>query len=144
MDDRISAYKTITFLEKRAEDGLCIDKKCHQECINDLNKAIISTQLAHKQVSMKSFDGLLWVKFIGQKLMEGNKKLVEYKDKAEIYQTPSYVAAYNFWLGYTRFWQILYDEACDALLRDYNMIQKEISDGVEQAFKEFVEYSITN
>lgn len=139
MDDRISAYKTILLLEKQEADGFCIDSQCHKECIAELHKAIVKGELQHKQSDIGKFDGLIWMEFIGERMRYANKKVEQYSE--DLAAGLSVKTAYNFWLAYAKFYQILYDEIGDTLCRDYNFIPREAANGIEQAFKDFIEFA---
>jgi hypothetical protein len=141
MDDRISAYKTLLFLEKRNEDGECIDGQCHKKCMEALHQTIAAGELQHKQVDLKKFDGLLWIEFIGERMRLGNRKVEHYQEEMAR-GLPVAEAAYNFWLAYAKFYQILFDELGDMLCCDYKNIPRESAKGLEQAFLEFVEFSL--
>ena len=139
MDDRISAYKTLLFLEKRNEDGECVDHQCHEECLKALHGVIAAGELKHSQSDLKNFDGLVWIEFIGERTRYGNKKMMQYKEDME--KGLPVVSAYNFWLAYTQFYTILFDELGDMLCHDYNSIPREAANGLEQAFKDLIEFS---
>lgn len=138
MDDKISAYQTLQLMEKREIDGLCIDSQCHRGCIDDIQKAIKNGELQHKQLDLKKFDGLIWMEFIAERMRYGNEKLIKYTEDME--KGINVKDAYNFWLAYTRFYQILFDEIGDMLCRDFDKCPREAANGLEQAFKDFIEF----
>lgn len=138
MDDKISAYQTLQLMEKREADGLCIDGQCHRECIADLHKAITNGELKHKQLDLKKFDGLMWIEFIGERMRYGNEKMVKYQEDIE--RGLPVKEAYNFWLAYTKFYTILFDELGDMLCRDYEKCPREAANGLEQSLKDLIEF----
>jgi hypothetical protein len=128
-------------LEKRLEDGACIDAQCHNECLAEIHRAVAAGELKHSQIDLKKFDGLIWMEFIGERMRYANSKLEHYQadmDKG----VPCSREAYNFWLAYAKFYTILFDELGDALCRDFEKIPRDAANGLELALKDFIEFSL--